>query len=136
MDTSKKSGLVYFSIFLVRRLLVCAVVVLVREDQVIPLSFIMYLSILTMAYLLHCSPFYDKPTNNLELFNEFILWTLCYCYLPFTLYSELELDKKRGLGYFIVAYTIGYILINILVILFYTLKKLWSLFKKPILKFL
>lgn len=87
-----------------------------------------------LAYLLHCSPFYDRPTNNLEIFNEFVLWTLCYCYIPFTLYSNLELERKRTLGYFIVGYTITYIFINISIVIIDMLKKLWLRFKRPILK--
>ena len=105
LDTRKRSVIFYSLLFIVRRLLFVAVCLTLYNYQIIGLALVVYMTLISAAYLLVFSPYEEKLAENLDVMNEAVTVVLIdFCFL----FTDLFPNTKSQ-------YLVGYAFVTVMI---------------------
>jgi glucan phosphoethanolaminetransferase (alkaline phosphatase superfamily) len=84
LRTSDKAALVYQSVFVLRRFILCLILVFLKASKCAQVFAMIYCSLFYVGYLMAVRPFETPGLNKLEIFNEGIILGCQYHMLMFT----------------------------------------------------
>lgn len=76
-----------------------------------------------LIYLILTKPFESRLLNNIEIFNEITFIIECYSFF-FFLKEDIEEDIKITIGWFVILITVLNTFINVLIVIWSTLKEI------------
>lgn len=88
LKRNEKSSLCFNIQFIIRRQLLCIVLVFCQFNTMFQISFSIVMSFLTIAYLLRFKPLENKYENILMIFNEYMTMISAYILVSLALISQ------------------------------------------------
>jgi len=92
------SSILYISLFVVRRLIICAAILLLTSYPWAQTIIFNVLALLQIAYLTSKRPFIDPGVNRLEIFNELCILGVGICFMTFTDFNQ-DPFSRYNVGY-------------------------------------
>eukprot|EP00347_Sterkiella_histriomuscorum_P007521 403348602 len=117
IDTSKFYRVIYYAIYLSRRLMFCMVLVYLENNQGMQICLNIFLSYMIVVYLIVLQPFEGKSKNNLETVNEIYVLIITYSMMPFSDAFDIQYSQKEQLGFMPIAFTLMFLLTNFSIII-------------------
>ncbi|CDW79029.1 UNKNOWN [Stylonychia lemnae] len=110
----------YYLIFLMRRTVLCLLFLFV-ENGYLQMAMNIFLSMITICYLIDIKPYLERKQNYLEIFNEIGILLITYFQLYFIDgMQNKDIDTDYNIGYLIISLTLICLLINTGVSLYVT----------------
>ena len=130
LDPRKSSGLMYFVIFCYRRLLYIFILVYMKDWPAMQVFTKIYVTLISMFYILKVQPHDDSFTNKMEVINE-------SCILLFNYHLLLLLNSPGGppelpfqLGWSFISVFIIFLMSNVSILISNSISSVVNKFKK------
>ena len=125
LGTERYSSLTYNMIQVIRRIIYSLVIVFLKDLPGIQLMLSLYLSSLTLIYLMVFQPYQVKWDNIVDILNEWFVFFIFLFLIP-NVQGALPPDSLYSLGFFLIVLVLFIIVFNFAIFLFDNLKSLYK----------
>ncbi|CDW81827.1 UNKNOWN [Stylonychia lemnae] len=113
IENIREDSYIFTSIYLGRRIIYSLTLVSFDGKQGLQLIFLIIQNMIMIIYITLSQPYQNKLANNLEIFNEIIFQVILYSMIVFSDHYVLDFELKIWIGYFPIALSIIFVMINI-----------------------
>lgn len=130
LRTSKKSTLLYHTVYCVRRACLSMILVFLKGSPVLQVFLMIHVSLGFIAYVASVRPFESKALTVLEVFNEFVVLSCLYHMLAFTGVLGDDKDLLYTVGWSMDVVLVIQFFLNIMIIAYQFVQTLWAVLRR------